>query len=233
MSFSNLISSAVDEIIAKFLHEVSTQYDMNEEDLKKIWVDMHPKVTKAPAFISNANNALDQLSKPELISHCKARGLKCTGSKAELITRLSEPENASSSKPKPKTTTPVVKSSIHKMLKSQITSVTIERNKFNNYEHSATRFVFDRATEQVIGKQNSNGNIDPLTKDDIEICNKHKFKYTLPENLNDAKANTTVIAELGDDMDEDVLEEVLEEEDEEMLDEEEEADDFEEYNEDD
>ena len=119
------------------------------------------------------------------------------------------------------------------MLKSQITSVTIERNKFNNYEHSATRFVFDRATEQVIGKQNSNGNIDPLTKDDIEICNKHKFKYTLPENLNDAKANTTVIAELGDDMDEDVLEEVLEEEDEEMLDEEEEADDFEEYNEDD
>ena len=45
--------------------------------------------------------------------------------------------------------------------------------------------VFSKLDKNVIGKQNEDGTIIELTKNDIELCNKFKFKYILPENLNE------------------------------------------------
>ena len=51
------------------------------------------------------------------------------------------------------------------------------KNSYGNYENSDWSLVIDIISCRVIGKQNANGNIDPLTDDDIAICNKHKMKF--------------------------------------------------------
>jgi hypothetical protein len=65
----------------------------------------------------------------------------------------------------------------------------IRRNVHGNYEHLKTSLVFDpeEPTKGVIGKQNKNGQIDPLTKEDIVLCDKYKFEYLLPDDYNPNK----------------------------------------------
>jgi len=76
-------------------------------------------------------------------------------------------------KPLPKITTP---------------QIVIKRNVFDNFEHSDTGLVFNNKTKLVIGKQLENGEIDRhLTEKDIDNCHHYKFKYVLPENLDNNK----------------------------------------------
>lgn len=44
------------------------------------------------------------------------------------------------------------------------------RNKFGNYEHGETGFLFCRDTHKVYGRQNRNGTIAKLTIKDYEKC---------------------------------------------------------------
>ena len=93
--------------------------------------------------------------------------------------------------------------SISKKIQNNISTVQIRRNKFGNYEHPETMFIFDKVGQHVIGKQNISGRIDTLTKGDIEECKKYKFKHTVPDNL-DKKADLNIEEE---DEDEDEVEE--------------------------
>jgi len=85
------------------------------------------------------------------------------------------------------------------------TSETIKicRNQYGNYEHSKTGLIFDKFDKKVIGKQSTDGNgesiIDPLTPDDINLCNMYKFEYELPVNLN--KGNSVENEELNGELD--------------------------------
>ena len=160
--------------------------------------------------------------KPELVGLCKKYNVKTTGTKTELLNALREKlfsnqvnESKIKSPLKKNIETPVVKK-----LTSVIPTVAISRNKFGNHEHTETSLIFDKKSKKVIGKQNSDGSIDELIIEDINLCNKHKFEYILPNNLDkNVKVNTTVeeldddeeIVESDDDLDE---EELLEEEEE-------------------
>ena len=62
--------------------------------------------------------------------------------------------------------------------------VVISKNQFGNYVHEPSQLVFNRSDKVVIGKQLPGGEIIQLTLEDIDICNKHKFEYQLPDNLN-------------------------------------------------
>ena len=110
-----------------------------------------------------------------------------------------------------------------KQVQSTIQSVQIKKNAFSNFEHVETGLVFDRITQKVIGKQNKNGKIDPLTDDDIEVCNKFKFRYDVPENLNSNSKNAVAIEGLDDDEDTEAgdivneAEDLIEEEEEEIV----------------
>ena len=161
-------------------------------------------------------NGLSKLTKPELEKMCKSKGLKTKGTKAELIEILSNDEC--------KKTILKSQESINTKLVAKVPSIAIKRNKFNNYEHEETSFVFDNKEKKVYGKQNSDGSISQLTKEDINLCNKYKFAYVIPDNL-DSKSNKEgegddeleeyIEDELNDeDVDEDELEEVEEEEEE-------------------
>ena len=84
-------------------------------------------------------------------------------------------------------------------------TIQLKKNAFGYFEHADTKFVFDRITNTVLGKQNVTGDVDPLTEEDIELCNKYNFKFKIPENLNNDK-NQTVIEGLDD---EDIIEEEM------------------------
>ena len=90
--------------------------------------------------------------------------------------------------------------------------IQIKRNQFGNFEHFETGLVFSKLDKKVIGKQNEDGTITELTKNDIEICNKFKFKYTIPENLNNKDVEESESDEEGDsDVDDEIIEEIEEE----------------------
>ena len=158
-------------------------------------------------------NALTKLTKPELEKMCKSKGLKTKGTKAELIELLSNEES--------KKTILRTQENINTKLIAKVPSIAIKRNKFNNFEHEETSFVFDNKEKKVYGKQNSDGTISQLTKEDINLCNKYKFAYIIPDNL-DSKSNKAdddleeyVEDDINDDeIDDDELEEVEEEEEE-------------------
>lgn len=63
--------------------------------------------------------------------------------------------------------------------------MTLRKNKFNNYEHLETKFIFDKTTKKVIGKQLDDGTIIELTIEDIEVCKKYRFKYLIPVMITD------------------------------------------------
>jgi hypothetical protein len=166
------------------------------------------------------------MNKNELIAHCKTKGLKTTGTKQELSERLTggappapaeKEKKTSTSKSKAQPVEPTVVRSIQ----SSIQTVQIKKNSFGNYEHPDTGLVFDRLNQKAIGKQNKSGKIDSLTDEDIETCNKYKFKYDIPENLNLGVKNSVAIEgleeeeEIDDDDGADIIneaEELLEEE---------------------
>lgn len=248
MSFSQVLYKSIDENVNNFLRKLVNKYSLDEQEVLSFWntTSISPQVMDAlNTQMQNLNSdntvvpmqtninsnlpssaELSKLSKKELENHCKLRGLKLSGTKQELIDRLTggvdgsananASANASSSSTKPvskkrKTEAESVPEPIGKdvikTIQSKIQLVKIEKNKHNNFEHSETHFVFDRSSQQVIGKQNENGSIDQLTADDIQLCNKYKFRYILPDNLNlNKKSNNVVVEELADDLEEETVE---------------------------
>ena len=51
------------------------------------------------------------------------------------------------------------------------------KNKFENFEHKETGFIFDSKTDEVIGKQHPDGTIIPLSVNDIELCKENNWSY--------------------------------------------------------
>lgn len=240
MSLTQIVTKAVDEVIHKFIQQLAIKYDLNFNELLSEWEGNsptmvtnkishpdNPSVTDIPRTDNEyVPNELLQYKKNELQALCRQHGLKSTGNKTQLIEYLLGKDSASViNKSSVKKKDEEVKnknviSPVIKTLTSKIPTVAIRRNQFGNHEHPETSFVFNKKTKNVIGKQNDDGTIDDLTSEDIEICKKMKFQYTIPENL-DKKINLDDVH--VDELDED---EVLEEEEEEMEEEEEEEEEL-------
>lgn len=141
----------------------------------------------------------------ELKDLCKKYKCKVTGTKSELVQRLTSltiktdsttqlPPPAAVEKPEKKTATPASKKTpfstkdIARTIIKQSSTVVLSKNKFGNYEHTETGFIF--SDKSVIGKQDKDGSIKPLNKEDIETCNKYKFQFIIPTNLSELKPTT-------------------------------------------
>jgi len=227
MSLSNNIQNTISQTINLFIEEVSNKYNLNKNDLLNIWNGSREKSDEI--IISKTENNSDlnnliKLSKNELIELCKSKSLKVTGSKQDLAERIISSENKIATKSiNIPNKIPIVKKLIEK-----IPSIHLKRNKFENFEHSETSFVFNNKTQKVYGKQNSDGSVSNLTAEDIDICNKYKFSYYIPENL-DKTDNSKKEIDCLDDLElEEELEDDLEEEFEDELEEEEEEEYYEE-----
>lgn len=210
MSFSNSITTAVDNIIFSYIAKVANKYSIDKTELMNLYTDNSVPVTSP----SVGTSELNKLSKSELIELCRTKKLKVTGSKVDLIQRLLDVEKVVEKveiKEEPKITTKLI---------NKISPIQIGRNKFGNFEHTETKFVFNNATQKVYGKQLQDGSIGQLTEEDINICNKYKFTYELPMNLNSIN-DKVELAELEEEDDEEEVEVEIEEDDEEVEEEEE------------
>lgn len=172
---------------------------------------------------------LKSLKKPELADLCKARNLKVSGTKEELIQRLlggsvtvtastqsaSAPKAATKPLTKPltkalsKAATEVRSEEVVKRLAQvKLPIIQLRRNKFGNCIHMDTQLVFNIETRRAYGKQKVDGIVEPLTDEDIETCKMYKFAYVIPTNLDRNKSDLKSVAveELNEeDMEEDEL----------------------------
>lgn len=220
MSYSEAISSHVDKIIVGYIEKVVSAYPVvTKEQLLSVWGNETP-VSVSGTNADNASNELSKLNKLELQELCKGKGLRHTGSKSELVKRLVDYEAQKTAVVPPAVEVKTQPKLIHK----EKPPIALHRNKFGNFEHTETRFVFNNKTEKVYGKQNDNGSVSSLTPEDIDICNKFKFLYDIPFNLsssNNAVVDKAVL-ELEEEEEVEVEVEVEEEEEEEEAEEEEE-----------
>ena len=249
MSLNQTVTKAVNEVINNFIQQISSKYDLDPNDLLQMWdcnsnltkvVQKKSVVTDIPSDIDE--NALLQYKKPEIQAICRQRGLKCTGTKEQLIalllskdTKLPVKKEVVSKKAEPIKKVP--STPVAQKLVSSIPTVAIRRNQHGNHEHPETSFVFDKKTKKAIGKQNEDGTIEDLTSEDIDICNQWKFQYVLPNNLDKkTNLNDVKVDELDYEDEEEVLESDEEEaviDEEELVQEEDFEDEEEEYEDDD
>jgi hypothetical protein len=251
MSFSQSVTNSINNTVYSYIQNISTKFNIDESELQMLWDNgsfiqqkQNKSISKSVEKVTpiTSDSELSKMLKPELISLCKAKGLKTTGTKQELIDRLSQQteskvETKAELVQKTLTSTKVAtavgkkevvsKAPVSKALVANTPQISIRRNQFGNYEHPETSFVFDRQNKKVIGKQNDNGKIEELTSEDIDICNQYKFDYVLPTNLNKKENMKDVkIDELDNEEvveDDDIQEEMLIEDDDEEIEYEEEV----------
>jgi len=204
MSFSESISDNLNKVVLTYIDKVAVTFSISKDELVSIWKG--GKGTTSTTDSTEIPNELSKLKKNELVELCKSKNLKQGGTRNELIQRIIESEKKAETQPL-----------ITPKLVSKVEPLSLRRNKFGNFEHLDTSFVFNQKTA-VYGKQNADGSIAPLTVEDINICNKYKFTFEIPTNLQqqDEKIELT-------ELDEDEVEvEVIDEEDDQEEDEEEE-----------
>lgn len=191
-SFESKIKSVIDEVIGSYIEDLSNKYKIPKTELESLWKGQEKKETKKVV-----EKDYSKMKRNELIEVCKKRELSTSGTKKDLIKRILKKENK--------------KENIVDKLDLSLNSVIIKKNSFGNYVHSPTKFVFNKDNKSVVGKEDEEGQILQLDKNDIDICNKYKFKFVVPEDLNTK--------------DEDEVEEIIEDSDSEEHSEEEDEDD--------
>lgn len=188
------------------------------ENQEKSSEDPDLEITKEKILVAN---------KDVLAAMCKKKGLKMSGKKDDLVQRLIESLSSTSSASSAsssvsKTSSKKEESSIIRSLKSTISDIAIRKNKYGNFEHMQTGLVFG-LDKKVYGRQ-VEGEVVPLTTDDIETCKRYKFLCKLPENLNVNKSLDDIkiddVEQDEDDLDDEELVEDIEDEDDEVIDEE-------------
>lgn len=186
---------------------------------EKVEEDPDLEITKEKILVAN---------KDVLAAMCKKKGLKMSGKKDELVQRLieslssSSSSSSSSSVSKPSSSSKKEEPSVIKSVKSTVSDIAIRKNKYGNFEHMQTGLVFG-TDKKVYGRQ-VEGEVVPLTTEDIETCKRYKFVCKLPENLNVNKSLDDIkiddVEQEEDELDDEELVEDLEDEDEDVIDDE-------------
>ena len=182
MSFSESLLTSIDKTVVSYIEKISGLYSLNKDDLVAIWKGGNGGDKEVP-------NELLALNRNELVELCKSKNLKFGGTKNDLIQRLLT--GVETKKAEPQVALPTPK------LISKPEPTAIHRNKFGNFEHNETGFVFNQVTTAVFGKQNADGSISSLTVEDINLCNKYKFTYNIPSKLSGTEK--VELAELDED----------------------------------
>ena len=190
MSFSQQLET----IVLSYIEKVSQELNIPKNDLLLIWNSGGSGINNNNTSLG-VNAELNKLSKLELQDMCKVKSLKVSGTKTDLIKRIEEFEVLK------KGDHPVLKESSDSVLDkiAKVPVIEIRRNKFGNFEHSDTSFIFNQETNKVCGKQNPDGSISSLTIDEINICHKYKFSYDIPLNLNTINDKMNELNELDEE----------------------------------
>jgi hypothetical protein len=213
MSYFDNISKVLNNQVTLFLKEVSTKFNVPENELLSMWKS---QISAEPQVKNNTpqENTLLKLNKNELMEMCKGKKLKTGGSKTDLVARLIDYEKNKNNNPFSKEANNAGGKVLSKLVE-KIPVIEIKKNRFGNYEHSESALLYDHKTEKIYGKQNPDGSIAKLTKEDINTCNKYKFSYIIPDNLDTAEDDADEIVIEDEEMEDEEEEEEEEEDDEE------------------
>lgn len=188
-SYSDRVNKNLDDVIKDFVSDLSKKYKLDKTELYSMWKDVYGDNKREDDVESGDEKEkymkeLGGKKKTELVKICDELELDVKGNKKDLIKRIvNEKFNTEN---------------IIKSINSSVDSIIINRNKFNNYEHVPTKFVFNHHTKTVIGKQMDDGKVIQLNRQDIELCNQYKFKYNIPTDLGGVDDDD----EIGDDFSE-------------------------------
>ena len=174
-TYREQLEGSVDNLIRNFISDVSSKFNISKDDLNNMWDKKDNKDNKIvnKEDIGNVDDDMEKyknMKKNELVKICDELKISKSGKKEELINRIIKKQNR--------------KDNIIDKLNLSLNSIVIKKNEYNNYVHIPTSFVFNRDTKCVIGKEVEEGQIVQLNKNDINICNKYKFKYNIPDDLN-------------------------------------------------
>lgn len=123
-------------------------------------------ITMNESKIAEVNTLVRKNSKNELARLCKERNLSISGTKHDMAVRLIGGLEEKKEK-----------------LVPQVRKITITKNPQGQWEWEG--LVFDEKTKNIIGCQKGDGIIHPLQRQDIEKCKQYKFRYLLPDILDD------------------------------------------------
>lgn len=211
MDFKHCVSKAVDDVVQRFIKDVSQQYNIECKDLQAIWScgnNDTVQIETESHSISSSNTKSDNQDNQNVVSSdndsksinlmelqkctvselkgmCKQRGLKCSGKKADLLSRLVNGEESLPEKKKPVVAKKKVDTQdVIKQLKANASSsIQLRRNAFGNYQHPHSDLIFNDQ-KKVFGVQKDDGTIEDLNSESIDLCNKYNFDYVIPDNLN-------------------------------------------------
>jgi hypothetical protein len=192
MSLKESAMTGLNSIIDKYIAIVSQRYNIDENELQQLWsnkngVNEVPSASIPKSTIKSSDSELNNLTKTELIQLCKSKNIKVSGSKNELIERILNIEGNKEEKPISQSKQLVQQPIIIKKLVEKIPKLEISKNNYGNFEHKESGLVFDNKTQKVYGRQNSDGSVSDLTHEDINICNKYKLLYTVPNNFDNQR----------------------------------------------
>lgn len=184
MALINIISK---EIINGFIPMLCEAHGLTKEDVLKTWNTYLGKETTPEKKPRKQKEKVDDgtytsMTLKVLHEKCRARKLKLSGTKSQVIKRLEEADEGGSSeaeaKVEPKKTTKKTKPP--PILEP--TEIVLEKDEYGNMVHKATKLVFNKE-KIVIGILNEEDDLDILCSESMEICKQHGFKYEIPETF--------------------------------------------------
>ena len=222
MSLAQILFKNIDNTIHLFINKIASKHNLDENELLKLWntKNVEPVVVQSTSIASEKSAQLLKLDKKELVELCKTKKLKIGGTKKDIVDRIlkyDEDSNTTSKNEPEKKKIKAAGTPVIKKLVEKIPPIHIHKNEWNNFEHSETSLVFNNKTQKIYGRQNKDGTVSKLTKNDIDLCNKYKFAYTIPDNLDKKEDISDIkIKDLDDEEEEiEVEEENLKDDDDE------------------
>ncbi len=206
--------NSIEQHIDSLLTTISTKYNIDKHELKNLWcnldestnVENQPQrteevtqsvpVTETTSTTTTTEKAYDinnihDYDVKTLKGILKSLGLKVSGKKADLISRIMNSENEPKKSPSRKS--PSKKSSKKKKQtrllpingKIELQKRQIHFKKIDNFHvHEDSNLIIDSETKIIIGKYDiDTKSMVNLTENDINICKKYKFRFNMPENL--------------------------------------------------
>ena len=118
--------------------------------------------------INEVNSMVRSKSRSELIAMCKDKNIAYSGTKHDMAVRLLGGWNR--------------KEEDNPRLSAFFRKIIIEKNEAGLYTYEG--LVFDEKTKNVIGVWKE-GAVAPLSRESIELCKKYKFRFVLPDVLDE------------------------------------------------
>ena len=204
------IQTIIDNSISNFINNVSEKYEIDKEELEKIWAcgnlttcDIKPQkkiITKPSPSKTDASSTSGSEGCPYVYTKGEKEGQVCNIKPKGGVTFCTRHKKYEGMEPKQKKILPSTKKSIgantsiakKEPVKKEVNTVLRKNKAIYMLWHSATGMVFKSAKERIVIGKCENDKVLPLTQNDIEICMAHSFAY---EEINNADSEDEIVPE--------------------------------------